>query len=171
MAEQFLKWFTVFISLYHFSCHVIGLFLFRTMDVLLHCQSLPVFLHPVNALPPLFPVSVLRPSLADLSLSLSLCSDGRFGAAQTGRAGLSDPWRPVHRLGDDQRPVLVLLLWKPHRPWSLRPEALPTGKPIPTAAGQHRVWGQHPGSLLQEQLQTSHRHQVNYPTGRRLRFN
>lgn len=86
--------------------------------------------------------------------------DGGPAASQAGWVGLFDSGGVVHRLGGVQRTLRVLLLWKPHRPRSLHPEALHTGEPLSSAAGQHRVWGQHPGRLLWEQLQTSYGDQV-----------
>lgn len=66
----------------------------------------------------------------------------------------------VHRLCGVQWTLRVLLFWKPHGPRSLHPEAIHTGEPFSFAAGQHRVWGQHPGCLLWKQLQTCYRDQV-----------
>lgn len=86
--------------------------------------------------------------------------DGWPGAPQAGWAGLFGSGGAVHRLGAHQRPLGVLLLWKPQRPGSLRSEALHTGEPLSSAAGQHRLRSQHPGRLLWEQLQAGHRDQV-----------
>lgn len=96
-----------------------------------------------------------------LSILSSICAaDGRPGAAEAGRAGLSDPRPAVRGPGELQRTPGGLLLPEPVRHPELREEALHPGQPLPHAAGQHRLRGLHTGRVLGEQLQTGHWDQV-----------
>lgn len=88
-------------------------------------------------------------------------ADGWPGAAEAGRAGLSDSGPAVCRPGRLQWPLRVLLLSKPFRHSALCEEALHSGQPLPHAAGQHRLGGLYSGCVLSGQLQTGHRYKVS----------
>lgn len=103
------------------------------------------------------------PSMLKLSLTLAVCLflGGESGAAEAGWAGLSDSGPALRRLGRFQRPPGVLLFPKSLWSWKLCQEAMLPWQSLSHVAGKHWLRGQHPGSLLQRQLQTGHRHQVN----------